>query len=344
MRSTFLLALLAASAAFAQDAGPYKVVHSVKVGGAGNWDYVFADSADRQLYVPRGNRVTVFDLDTLKPLGVIPDANSCHGVAIDPQTGHGFVSARPVVMFDAKTLKTIKTIDVQGAPDGILYEPLTRRIYVLSHRDPNVTVINADDGSIAGTIDLGGEPEQGASDGKGRVYIDIESGDNIAVVDANSLKVLAHYDISSKGGGPGGLALDARNGILFSFCHDPATCVILDAATGNILASLPIGMGVDAAGFNPSTMEAFSSQGDGTLTIIKENSPTDFAVEQTVQTKRGARTCSLDLQTNQIYLVTADFAAPPTQPAGAAGETSRRGRRSRGTPIPGSFTILVVGK
>jgi DNA-binding beta-propeller fold protein YncE len=340
--------VMSASVALAQApaAGDYKVINSVKVGGPGNWDYVYADADGRKLYIPRGNRVTVYDLDTLKSVGTIPGTNGVHGVAIDPASGHGFASCRPVVMFDAKTLATLKTIDVDGRPDGILFDPATSHVLILSHSDPNVTVINTADGAIVGTIDLGGAPEQAASDGKGRVYIDVENQNNVAVVDINAMKVLAHYDLGGSDKGPGGLALDAKNGILFSFCHNPPTAVILNASDGTILTTLPIGNGVDAAEFNPSTMEAFSSQGDGTLTVIKENSPTSFEVEQTVKTKNGARTSTLDAKTNQVYLITAEFAAPATQPtaqgqaAGGGGE--RRGRRGR--MVPDSFTILVVGR
>ena len=194
-------------------------------------------------------------------------------------------------------------------------------------------MINAADGSVAGTIDLGGAPEQAASDGQGRVYIDIEDKDNVAVIDANTLKVTAHYDLGGKGGGPAGLALDAKNHILFAACHNPQTMVVLSAGDGKIITSLPIGNGVDGAGFNPNTMEAFSSQRDGTLTIVKENSPDSFEVEQNVQTKPGAKTCTLDTKTNQIYLITAEGRSAG---GGAAG--------GRGRFLPDSFTILVVGK
>ena len=339
------------SISFAQD-GLYKIVNSTKTMGTGGIDYVYADNADRQLYIPRGNQVLVFDLDTLKATGSITNARA-RGVAVDPKSGHGFCSSSPVVMWDTKTLQTIKTIDVQGRPDGILFEPLTERIYVLSHSSPNVTVIDGKDGSIAGTIDLGGGPEQAASDGNGHVYIDIEDGDNIAVVDANTLKVTAHYDLAGKGGGPGGLGLDAKNHILFAMCHEPQTCVVLNADTGKILTTLPIGRGTDGGGFNPATMEAFSSQGDGTLTIIKEKSPTEFEVEQNVTTKARAKTCTLDTKNNQIIVIATEpmpganaapavAAAPATnQPAGEA----RRGGggRNRGGG-PGYLDILVVGR
>ena len=208
-------------------------------------------------------------------------------------------------MWDTKTLETIKTIDVQGRPDGILFEPLTERVYVLSHSAPNVTVIDGKDGTIVGTIDLGGAPEQAQSDGAGHLYIDLEDKDQVAVVDVNALKVTAKYDLAGKGGGPGDLGLDAKNHILFAMCHNPQTCVILNADDGKILDALPIGNGTDGGGFNPATMEAFSSQGrDGTLTIIKENSPTNFAVEQTLKTKPGARTSTLDTRNSHIILIT----------------------------------------
>lgn len=317
---------------------PYKLVKTAKVGGAGGFDYVFADADGRRLYVPRGNRVMVYDLDTLAPAGEIPDTKSVHGVAVDPKSGHGFTSSNPVVMFDTKTLATIKTISVEGNPDGILFDPSTQRVFVLSHRAPNVTVLGAADGAIAGTIDLGGAPEQAASGGNGHVYIDVEDKDMVAVVDAGAMKVTAHYDLGGKGGTPAGLAIDAKNHVLFVFCRKPQTAVMLSADDGKILATLPIGSGVDAGSFNPATMEAFSSQRDGTLTVIKENSPTSFVVEQTVQTKPGAKTSTLDTKTNQVFLITAEQAPPP--PGGGG----QGGGRGRGPMVPDSFTILVVGK
>src|SRR5260370_6064096 len=274
------------------DPEPYKVLKTAKVGGAGGFDYVFADDVGRRLYIPRtGNpgRIAVFNVDTLEPVGTIANANA-RGAAVDPKSGHGFGSSKPVVMWDTKTLATIKSIDVEGGPDGILFDPFNVRVYVFSHRAPNATVINAADGSIVGTVDLGGAPEQAVTDGKGHLYVDIEDKDNIGVVDAKTLAVTAHYDLGGKGGGPGGLAFDAKNRILFAACHNPAMMVIVNADNGKILATLPIGTGVDGAVFNSNTMEAFTSQGDGKLTVIKENSPTDFAVAQNVPTIRGANT------------------------------------------------------
>jgi DNA-binding beta-propeller fold protein YncE len=331
--------------------------------GTGGIDYVYADSDGRRLYVPRGNEVLAFDLDTLKPAGSITNARA-HGVAVDPESHHGFCSSSPVVMWDTKTLQTIKTIAVQGRPDGIVFEPLTKRIYVLSHAEPNATVIDSKDGSIVGTIDLGGAPEQAASDEHGHLYVDIEDKDNIAVVDVNTLKVTAHYDLGGKGHGPAGLGLDAKNHVLFAFCHEPATAVILSSDDGKIITSLPIGNGTDGGGFNPNTLEAFSSQGDGTLTIIKETSPTSFEVEQNIKTKPRAKTCTLDTKTDRIIVIAVE--RPPTPPpaAGAPATPENRppdaGGPGRGGPGggpggggrggrggfggPGLLNILAVGR
>jgi YVTN family beta-propeller protein len=335
-------------------AEPYKIVNSSQTMGTGRIDYVYADNDGRRLYVPRGNQVLVFDLDTLKAVGAISNSGG-HGVAVDPKSHHGFSSRNPITMFDTITLATIKEIQVEGGPDGIFFEPATQRVYVFSHRAPNVTVIDPKDGSVAGTIDLGGAPEQAASDAQGHVYVDLEDQDNIAVVDANTLKVTAHYSLDGKGGGPAGLGLDTKNHILFTMCHDPATCVVLNADDGKILTTLPIGKGTDGGGFNPNTMEAFSSQGDGTLTIIKENSPASFEVEQTVQTKSRAKTCTLDTKNDRIVLITTEPApaaagtpeaaptpAPPPANAEQAGGGRRGGRGGGGGP--GFLDILVVGR
>jgi hypothetical protein len=243
--------------------GPYSVLKTVKVGGTGAFDYVYADAAGRKLYIPRpGNptpRVTVFDLDTFEPAGEIPGANA-RGVAVSAKSGHAFASSKPITMSDAKTLAVIKKIDVEGGPDGIMYDAFNDRVWIFSHAMPHATVINAADGAIAGTIpDLGGAPEQAASDGKGHIYVDIEDKNNIAVVDAKALTVTAHYDVAGKGGQCAGLALDAKNNVLFAACRNPANMAILNAADGNVITTMPLGTVTDGAVLNPATMEAFSS-------------------------------------------------------------------------------------
>jgi len=322
-------------------AGPYKVLKTAKVGGTGGFDYVFADADGRRLYVPRsgaGARISVFNLDTLEPVGEIANTNA-HGAAVDPKTNHGFASGKPVPMWDTKTLALIKTIDVQGGPDGIIFEPFSERVFVFSHTPPHATVIDAKDGSVAGMIaDLGGAPEQAAFDGKGRLYVAIEDKNTIAVVDVKTLAVTTHYDLAGKGGVCAGLALDNKNHVLFAACRNPQAMVMLDANDGKVITSLPIGSGTDGAAFNPATMEAFSSQGDGTLAVVKEKSPTEFTVEQNVQTQVSAKTMTFDSKTGHIFLIAAEYgAAPAPPPAGGRGG-------GRGPMLPDSFSILVVGK
>jgi DNA-binding beta-propeller fold protein YncE len=320
--------------------GPYKILKTAKVGGDGGFDYVNVDVENRRLYIARTGktpRINVYDLDTLEPVGEVMTANA-HGAVIDAKTNHGFATTKPITMFDTKTLATIKTIEVQGNPDGALFDPSSQRAYILSHASPHVTAIDTKDGSIVKTFDIGGMPEQAAADGKGHLYIDVEDKDNIAVVDTKTFDVTAHYDVAGKGGTCAGLAMDTKNRILFAACRNPANMVILNADNGNVITTLPIGMGTDGASFNPNTMEAFSSNGmEGTLSIIKENSPSNFVVEQTLPTLPGARTSALDTKTGHIILIAAAFGppTPPAQPGGRAG---------RGAIIPDSFTILLVGK
>jgi DNA-binding beta-propeller fold protein YncE len=306
-RNLLVLAALAvllplAAVAHAQapsQSGPYKVLQTVKVGGDGGMDYVGADSANRTLYVARSGaagHIGVFNLDTFAQVGDIP-GTSAHGAVVDDVTGHGFATSRAITMFDAKTFAIIKTIPVQGNPDGYLNDTVNHRFYDLSHSAPNITVIDDKDGSILTTIDIGGAPEQGQFDGKGKIYVDIEDKGAIAVIDSNTMKLDHTIDIKASGDGCAGLALDAKNGILFAACRTPQVMVIVNAASGKVITTLPIGQGCDGATFNPATMETFSSQGDGTLTVIKENSPTDFVVEQSVKTPVRAKTITLDTKT-----------------------------------------------
>ena len=348
-----------AAAGMAQQA-PYKVLRTAKVGSLGGFDYIYADVAGRRLYIPRGAvqgetpaaaRVTVFNLDTLAPAGEIPNTRA-NGAAVDPQSGHGFASSKPVAMWDTRTLALIKTIDVDPKcrPDGILADPFNQRIYVFSHPTADATVIDAKDGAVLGTVDLGGAPEQAVTDGQGHVYVVIQDKANVAVIDAKAMKVTAHYDFGDKGSRCNGLALDVKNRVLFAACGQsgiPAAAparpmmVILSADGGKIIDSLPLAGGSDGAVFNPATMEAFSSHGNGTMTIVKENSPASFAVEQDLQTMAGAKTLTLDTKTNHILTMAAEYGPPPAAPPA---EGAPPGRGNRGPMLPDSFSILVVGK
>ena len=246
-------ALSLAGLVHAQQSGPYKVLKIQLVGGDGGFDYVTADSDGRNLYVARSGpagHIGAFNLDTLAQVGDIPGV-SAHGGAVDTATGHGFATSKPVTMFDAKTFAILKKIDVDGNPDGYLNDAYNHRFYVLSHVAPNITVLDDKDGAVLGTIDIGGAPEQAVTDGHGKIYVDIVDKAAIAVIDANTMKMTGKFDISSRGSGCAGLALDAKNGILFAACREKNNMVILSAADGHILTDLPIGSGCDGATFNP---------------------------------------------------------------------------------------------
>ena len=319
--------------------GAYKILKTAKVGGEGGFDYVYADAAGRKLYIARSGpapRVAAFNLDSLESAGEIAKTNA-RGAAVDAKSHHGFSSSKPVAMWDTNTMTLIKTIDVEGRPDGILADSFNHRIYIFSHSAPNATVIDAKDGAVLGTIDLGGAPEQAVTDEKGHIYVDIEDKDTVAVVDAKTMKVTAQYGLNGKGGGNAGLAIDIKNHVLFVACRNPQSMVMLDANDGKYLSDLPIGRGCDGAVFNPKTMECFSSQGDGSLTIIKEGKQNKFSVEQNLKTMTGAKTLTLDTKTGKVLLIAAEF-GPPVNPS-HEGEPVRRGAL-----IPGSFSIIVVGK
>jgi DNA-binding beta-propeller fold protein YncE len=359
----------------AQD-GQYKVLKTARVGGEGGWDYLYADTAGRKLYIPRGAvrampatdttpateeqppRLTVFDLDTLAPVNELSGVGG-QGTAVDPKTGHGFTSDHPQVsMFDTKTLTKLKSIDVGDArPDGILFDAFNQRVYVMSHPTKNATVIDARDGTVVGTIDLGGTPEEGVADGKGMLYVVMQDPvGSVTVVDVKSMKAVAHESLVDMGG-CNGLALDAKNSVLFAACSRPspaagptspsgppagqsqAAMVVLSAKDGKILAKLPLAGNSDGAVFNPATMEALSTGGNGTLTIVKEKTPVTFEVEQVLNTMNGARTITLDTRTGHLFTMSQE-----RTPAPAAAPAPPNGRPRMGPAVPGSFTILMIGK
>jgi len=338
---------LLAGNVLAQTDAPYKVLATTQLMGTGGIDYVYADNDARRVYVPRGGNTFVFDLDSHKYIGAITNIGG-HGVAIDTATHHGFCSGGKVGMFDTGTMQKIKDIDVQGRPDGILLEPLTDRVYIFSHEAPSITVIDPKDGSVVGTIDVGGAMEQAQSDGQGKLYADVENEKKIAVVDVKAMKLITKYDLGDSAGEPGGLGLDVKNHLLFAMCANPNVCVVVNAGDGKVLATLPLDGGTDGGGFNPATMEAWSSQRNGTLTIIKESSPTSFAVEPTVQTKEGCKTSSLDTKNNRIILICTERlpqaaeAAPVPATNLPAGE--RRGGRGGFRGGPGNLDVLWVGR
>jgi DNA-binding beta-propeller fold protein YncE len=356
--------------------GPYKVLKTAKVGGEGGTDYIFADPVGRRLYITRNaaqaqpatdtrpevaafeKRLTIFDLDTLESVGTIPGVGG-NGATVCPNTGHGFTSDHPQPsMFDVKTMKLIKTIEVpQGfSADGIYCDTSSDRVYIGSHPTKSLMVVDAKDGTVLGNVDLGGTPEQTVGDGKGTIYQVLqERPGGVAVVDAKTMKVTATYPFGENGG-CNGLALDVKNQILFAACSavvpapppDPngkpqQAFVILSAKDGKILERLPLAGSSDGATFNPQTMEAFSTQGNGTMTIVKEKSPTSFEVEQNLKTwpSNGARTIAFDSKTGRLFAMASEAAPPPPPPPAGTPPPTGRGRGPGA--IPGSFTIIMVG-
>src|SRR3954453_18140034 len=382
MRRLTLLLIAAITAlarpVLAQSTGPYKVLKTAKVGGEGGTDYIYADPVGRRLYITRGatqvreatattpavpafeKRLTIFDLDTLEPVGVIPGVGG-NGATGCPNTGHGFTSDHPQPsMFDVKTMKLIKTIEVpeRFSADGIYCDTSTDRVYIGSHPTKSLLVVDGRDGTVLGNLDLGGPPEQTIGDGRGTIYQVLqERPGSVAVVDAKTMKVTTTYALGDNGG-CNGLALDVKNQILFAACSgtdppgiplDPANLsqrfVILSAKDGKILERLPLAGSSDGAAFNEATLEAFSTQGNGTMTIVKEKSPASFEVEEDLKTwpSNGARTIAFDSKTGHLFAMASEIALPPSPPPGETAPPAG-GRGGRGAAIPGSFTIIMVGK
>lgn len=342
MRKVLLIGLLLALPHSAWAEGPYRILKTVTVGGDGGFDYIVADSAGRRLYIARSGktnpRLLAFDLDSLKQVGEL-NGISAHGAVVDPANHHGFASSKPVTMFDSTNMTALKSIAVDGNPDGLSLDAAAHRVYVLSHVAPNITAIDTEDGLIAGTVNLDAAVEETKPDGKGHLYVALEDRDAVGVVDAKTLTVTARYPLAGAGGTPAGLALDAKNRVLFVACRNPAVMVMMNADSGAILATLPIGKQNDGVLFNPATGEALAPTGDGHLTVIKQDKPGHFAVEQTLATLDGARTIALDARTGHIFLMTAEYGpVPPDAPPPVPG------RIARGPMLPDSFKIIEIGR
>lgn len=315
----------------------YHLIKKVVLGGEGFWDYMTLESAARRLYISRGTHVMVVDADSYQIVGDIPDTQGVHGIALPSESGRGFTSngrANEVTIFDLKTLGVLGSAKTGEGPDAIIYDPASRRVFTFNGRGGTSTAIDAATGQVAGTIDLGGRPEFAVADGAGHVYNNLEDKSQVLEIDSQSLKVLNRWPLAPCEG-PSGMAIDTERRRLFIGCHNKVMAV-MDARTGKVLATPAIGQGVDANRFDPGTQLAFSSNGDGTLTVVHQDSPDKFTVVENVQTQRGARTMELDPKTHRVFLVTAEFGPPP--PASAGNE------RRRPSMVPGSFTLLVFGQ
>ena len=314
----------------------YKLIKTVPVGGEGGWDYLAVDSAARRCYISHQSHVVVFDIEKDKVIGDINNTPGVHGIAIAPKLNKGYISNggdNSVTVFDPATLKETSRIKVGNRPDAILFDPATKRVFTFNGGSKDSTVIDAVKDTNIATIPLGGKPEFAQSDEKGKVFVNIEDKNEIAVIDAEKLTVTNRWSIAPCES-PSGLAIDLKNNLLFSVCSN-GKMAITDYATGKVVATPEIGKGPDAAAFDPETGLVFSSNGrDGTLTVIKRESAGEFKVVETVPTAPMARTMALDTKTHRIYLVT----AKPKPPA--PGEDQQGRRRSF---EPDSFEVLIVG-
>ena len=330
--SSSLLALMASVQAAPGD--QYKLDKSYVLGGDGGWDYLAFDTVGHRLFLSRATRVMVVDPDTGKLITEIPDTAGVHGIAFSQDLGKGFSSngqESTVTEFDLKTLKQIAKIKVTGEnPDAIAYEPVSRRIFTFNGHSGNSTVIDAATGTVVATIPLDGKPEFAVADGKGRIYVNIEDKSELSEIDAAKAVVVKTWSLAPCQE-PSGLAMDQAHRRLFSGC-DNKVMAVSDADAGKVVATLPIGEGVDATGFDPGTGLAFSSNGEGNLTVIHEDSPDKYSVVQTAATRKFARTMTLDPASHKVYLVTADVKVEPA-PAG---------QRPKRTVLPGTFTLLVM--
>jgi len=328
-----MLALAVATTGSAQSGtGKYKVTKTIAVAGDEGWDYVTVDSAARRVYVSHGSHVVVVDADSDTIVGDIPDTQGVHGIAISPDTGRGFTSngrANTVTIFDLKSLKTLGTVKTGANPDAIIYDPASKRVFTMNGRGQDTTAINTADGTVAGTLALGGKPEFAVADGKGTIYVNIEDKSELVHFDSKTLTVLHRWSMAPCQE-PSGLAADWKSGRLFAGC-DNKLMTVFSAENGKVVATVPIGDGVDANAFDPETNLAFASTGDGNLTVAHEDAADKYTVIANVPTKKSARTMGLDTKSHKIFLPAADFDPP------APGE--RRGKMK-----PGSFVLIVVSK
>lgn len=329
--------MLTGATARAADAPPhYHLAHEVKLPGDEGWDYLAFERGGHRLFIAHGTRVLVVDTGQLSVAGEIADTPGVHGIALAPELGRGYISAGRaglIVVFDLKTLGRLKEIKTTGEnPDAILYDPATRRVFTFNGRGRNITAVDATTDAVIGTIALDAKPEFAVSDGKGRVYVNLEDKNSLAVIDAAKLSLVSVWPINGCEE-PSGLAFDASARHLFPACSNKVMAAV-DAGSGRVLGTVPIGGGVDAAAFDPTTRLALASCGEGTLTVVGEGAGGAPQVVQTVPTRRGARTMALDEASHRIYLVTADFGAPPA--------ATPEQPHPRPPIVPGSFRLLVL--
>jgi DNA-binding beta-propeller fold protein YncE len=315
----------------------YRLHRTVPLPGNEGWDTLTVDSEARRLYVTRGQRVVVLDLAREKVVGEIPGTAGVHGVALAKELKRGFASdggSDTVTVFDMEKLTVLGQVPVGKGPDAILYDPFSRRVFVFGGESGSATAIEAADSKVAGSVELGGKPEFGVSDEKGTIYVNVEDTNEVVAFGSRDLAVRSRWPLAPCER-PTGLAIDKAGGRLFVGCRSQLLAA-LDTGTGKVLATLPIGRGVDGVAFDDRRRLAFAATGDGALTVVREDTPGHFVVVENATTLPGARTLALDPRTHRIYLATAEFGRPP--------KPTPEDPRPRGPMVPGSFVILVVGK
>jgi len=347
LRSRFVRACLLAAAAFssaialssaaAQTAGGYHVVKKIAVGGEGGWDYALVDAAARRLYVSHGTKAVVIDIEKDAVIGEVTPANGIHGIALAPEFNRGFTSNgrdTTVTIFDLKTLATIGSVKVTGAnPDAIWYDDASKRVFTFNGSGKNATAIDAAKGEVVGTIALGAKPEFAQNDGKGLLFVNLETDTGqVAVIDTKALRETKRYWLPGCEG-PSGLAIDRKNNRLFSVCGNK-TMAVSDPATGKVVALVPICAGPDAAAFDPATKMVFASCGGGVMTVVTQESADTYTPLGDAPTQRGSRTMAYDTKTHRAYLAAAEYGQAPAPQPGA--------RPARPPMVPGSFSVIVV--
>lgn len=331
-----ILFLLSAYSLPAQKTPEYKIVNKFHVDGDAGWDLLAKEEGTDRLFISHGTMVQVLDVKTGKVIGAIPDTKGVHGIALAPDLNKGFTSNgkdTSVTVFDLKTLSIITKLKVTGInPDVIMYDEFTHRIFCFNARSNNATVFDAKTNAVVETISFEGNPELAVSDGNGKIYVNLEDASKVVVVNANTLKVEKSWSIAP-GEEPSGIALDNKTHRLFSVCGNKLM-IVSDVESGKVTANLPIGDRVDGAAFDPETKRAYSSNGDGTLTVVQEINADKFVVLENFETQKGARTLALDAKTHHLYLPTAQYGEKP--------EATPENPKPRAKIKEGTFVILDI--
>ena len=334
--SALAIISLVVAAMSAQKTG-YHVAKKFVLGGDGGWDYLNCDSTARRIYISRSTHVMVVDADSGAVVGDIPNTNGVHGIVFAPEFNKGFTSNGrdgSVTIFDLKTLQPVAAVKVGQNPDAIVYDEASKRVFTFNGASKDTTAIDARTGEVAGTLALGGRPESGVADEKGKIFVNLEDKSQVVEFDARKLTIDNTWPLAP-GEEPTGMAMDRKHRRLFVGCANKLMAV-MNADNGKIVATLPIGQGVDATSFDADSQLAFSSNGEGTITVIREETPDKFTVVENVPTQRGARTMTVDQKTHRLFTITAEFGPTPAP-------TAER-PRPRAPMVPGTFTLLMLEK